>query len=189
MKVTAFWVIIAICSFASATGSFARSPYDGSWDLVFVTQTGTCDASYNFTVNISEGIVTHPNLAKFRGRVSKSGSVRAAVTVHEKSASGAGKLSAKRVVADGTATPAHHDVQATGRLSETDHASPEPRVIEGTCPPSMFDLESSARLHAAARHGTESERPRSALSLTGLGSARDGRSELGGALPAFGPER
>ncbi|MDH2385492.1 hypothetical protein [Bradyrhizobium sp. CER78] len=71
----------------------ARSAYDGWWDLVFVTQAGGCDASYNFTVNVSNGIVTHPNLVKFRGYVGKSGAVRASVTVHEKYASGTGRLS------------------------------------------------------------------------------------------------
>ena len=61
----------------------ARSAYDGSWDLVFVTQRGACDPTYNFTVNISNGVVTHPNLVKFRGYVAKSGAVRASVTVQD----------------------------------------------------------------------------------------------------------
>jgi hypothetical protein len=58
-----------------------------------VTQKGACDASYNFTVNINNGIVTHPNLVRFKGFVSKSGSVRASVTVQDKYASGTGRLS------------------------------------------------------------------------------------------------
>jgi hypothetical protein len=70
----------------------ARSSYDGSWDLVFVTQTGGCDASYNFTVNVTDGVVTHPNLVRFRGYVAKSGAVRASVTVQDKYASGSGRL-------------------------------------------------------------------------------------------------
>ena len=78
---------------ALASTAHARSPYDGSWDLVFVTQRGACDPSYNFTVNISDGIVTHPSLVRFRGYVARSGAVRASVTVPDKYASGAGKLS------------------------------------------------------------------------------------------------
>jgi hypothetical protein len=70
----------------------ARSAYDGSWDLVFVTQSGACDPSCNFAVNISDGIVTNPNLVKFRGYVAKSGAVHESVTVHDKFASGAGTL-------------------------------------------------------------------------------------------------
>ncbi len=75
-----------------ASAAEARTSYDGSWDLVFVTQRGSCDPSYNFSVNIDHGIVTHPNLVKFRGYVAGSGAVRASVTVHDKFASGTGKL-------------------------------------------------------------------------------------------------
>jgi hypothetical protein len=85
----------ATCLFvALASTAHARSAYDGSWDLVFVTQRGACDSSYSFTVDVTNGIVTHPNLVRFRGYVAKSGAVRASVTVQDKYASGAGKLSA-----------------------------------------------------------------------------------------------
>ncbi|WP_082078637.1 hypothetical protein [Bradyrhizobium sp. LTSP849] len=94
MKTTSLSMIAAACFIASSPVAHARSTYDGSWDLVFVTQRGACDPSYNFTVNISDGIVTHPNLVKFRGYVARSGSVRASVTVHEKFASGTGRLTA-----------------------------------------------------------------------------------------------
>jgi hypothetical protein len=92
MKTPSFWTIAAGCFLALTSAAHARSAYDGSWDLVFVTQKGTCDPAYNFTVNISDGVVTHPNLVKFKGYVAKSGSVHASVTVHDKFASGAGRL-------------------------------------------------------------------------------------------------
>jgi hypothetical protein len=78
---------------AFATNATARSAYDGSWNLVFLTQRGACDPTYDFVVNISNGIMTHPNLLTFRGYVAKSGAVRASVTVGEKYASGSGRLS------------------------------------------------------------------------------------------------
>jgi hypothetical protein len=93
MKTPSLWMIAAACFIAPASVAHARSAYDGSWDLVFVTQEGTCDPAYNFTVNISDGVVTHPNLVKFKGHVAKSGSVRASVTVQDKFASGTGRLS------------------------------------------------------------------------------------------------
>jgi hypothetical protein len=93
MKTPSLWMIAAACFIAPASVAHARSAYDGSWDLAFVTQTGSCDPSYNFTVNVSDGVVTHPNLVRFKGYVAKSGSVRASVTVHEKFASGTGRLS------------------------------------------------------------------------------------------------
>jgi hypothetical protein len=84
---------IATCSFMWTTGALAASSFDGSWDLVFVTQSGACDPTYNFTVNISRGVVTHPNLVRFTGHVAPSGSVRASVAVQDKYASGSGRLS------------------------------------------------------------------------------------------------
>jgi hypothetical protein len=84
-------VIGCVC-LTLATAAEARTSYDGSWNLVFVTQRGSCDPTYNFSVNINDGIVTHPNLVKFRGSVGKSGAVRASVTVHDKYASGSGRL-------------------------------------------------------------------------------------------------
>ena len=93
MKTFSLWTIAAICCVTPAAVAHTRSAYDGSWDLVFVTQRGACDASYNFSVNISDGVVTHPNLVKFKGHVAKSGSVRASVTVQDKFASGTGRLS------------------------------------------------------------------------------------------------
>lgn len=87
-------IAIAICCtcVTLATVAEARTSYDGAWDLVFVTQRGSCDPTYTFSVNVNDGIVTHPNLVKFRGHVARTGAVRASVTVHEKYASGSGKL-------------------------------------------------------------------------------------------------
>ena len=93
MKKLLSCVIAAGCLVALASAAQARSAYDGSWDLIFVTQRGACDATYNFSVNITDGIVTHPNLVKFRGTVARSGAVRASVTVQDKFASGSGRLS------------------------------------------------------------------------------------------------
>ena len=83
--------IACICSLF-VTAADARSSYDGSWNLTFVTQYGPCDPTYNFSVDISNGIITNPNLVRFRGYVSRSGAVRASVTVQDKYASGSGRL-------------------------------------------------------------------------------------------------
>jgi hypothetical protein len=87
LYLTAAVAVVALTSVAQA-----RSAYDGSWDLTFVTQRGACDQAYNFSVNITNGIVTHPNLVRFRGYVARSGAVRASVTVQDKYASGSGRL-------------------------------------------------------------------------------------------------
>jgi hypothetical protein len=95
MNMKRFWLGVAATGLlvAAANTAQARSAYDGSWDLTFTTQRGTCDPAYNFTVNVSDGIVTHPNLVRFRGTVARSGAVRASVTVQDKYAAGSGRLS------------------------------------------------------------------------------------------------
>jgi hypothetical protein len=78
---------------ASAPGiAQAGSAYDGSWSLTINTQRGTCDPSYYFQVQIANGIVSHANLVKLRGRVARSGFVRVSVSAGGKTAAGAGKL-------------------------------------------------------------------------------------------------
>jgi hypothetical protein len=92
MKTFVSWMTAALAVFALSSVAQARSAYDGSWNLVFVTQRGACDPTYNFSVNIIDGIVTHPNLVRFRGYVARSGAVRASVTVQDKHAAGSGRL-------------------------------------------------------------------------------------------------
>lgn len=91
MKKLLFFATLAGCLVITSVAE-ARSPYDGSWDLVFVTQRGACDPTYNFPVNITNGVITQPNLVRFRGHVARSGTVRASVTVQDRFASGSGRL-------------------------------------------------------------------------------------------------
>lgn len=70
-----------------------RTAFDGSWNIVFVTRAGGCDPTYEFTVNINSGTITHPNLVRFGGRVAPSGSAHASVAVQDKYASGSGRFS------------------------------------------------------------------------------------------------
>jgi hypothetical protein len=91
--------LVACLAFAGTllgplSAASATSRFDGQWNLVFVTQRGDCDASYNFTVDVVNGNISHPNILTFRGRVAQSGVVRASVRVGRKFASGSGKLSA-----------------------------------------------------------------------------------------------
>jgi hypothetical protein len=93
MKKCLTYATAASCIIAFISAAQARSAYDGPWDLLFVTQRGACDPTYNFSVNISNGVVTHPNLVRFRGYVARSSTVRASVTVQDKYASGSGRFS------------------------------------------------------------------------------------------------
>jgi len=87
-----FWLVLfALC--APANLALATSPFDGAWNLLFVTQYGGCDPTYKFTVEIRNGIIFHPNLRRLRGRVAPSGAISASVAVEQKYATGSGRLS------------------------------------------------------------------------------------------------
>ena len=93
MKKPLLYMTAAVSLVALTSAAQAHSTYDGPWNLLFVTQRGACDPTYNFSVNITDGMVTHPNLVRFKGYVAPSGAVRASVTVQDRYASGSGKLS------------------------------------------------------------------------------------------------
>lgn len=85
--------ILAACACQLvAAAAEARSSYDGPWSITFVTQSGDCNPTYNYPINIENGVITSPGVGTFRGNVTSSGAVRASVTVQEKHASGTGKL-------------------------------------------------------------------------------------------------
>jgi len=88
-----FGLTISIGS-AEARPSRVTTGYDGSWHLTFATQAGPCEQAYDFDVNIRNGVITEPNLVKFRGIVASNGMARASVEVQDKVASGSGRLSA-----------------------------------------------------------------------------------------------
>ena len=81
--------IVAATAPVAAT---AGTAYDGPWSLTINTQRGSCDATYYFQVQIYNGIVSHANLVKFKGRVVPSGFVRVSVSASGKTAAGTGRL-------------------------------------------------------------------------------------------------
>jgi hypothetical protein len=86
----------SLLTLAIGTATFdaaaARTVYDGQWSLTINTERGACDSTYHFVVDINNGIVSHPNLVRLKGRVAKGGSVRVTVAAAGKSASGSGRM-------------------------------------------------------------------------------------------------
>ena len=91
MRTLGLSIAAAALCLASAAPADAAMRFDGAWNLQFVTQRRSCD-TYNFTVNVNNGIVSDPNLVRFNGVVRNSGAVNASVAVMDKFASGSGKL-------------------------------------------------------------------------------------------------
>lgn len=80
----------------SAASAEARTPYDGAWSVLIVTEHGTCDRGYRYPLRIVNGRVGYAGDASFdiSGRVGKGGSVSVRVSRGSSFATGRGRLSA-----------------------------------------------------------------------------------------------
>jgi hypothetical protein len=128
--------------------------------------TGPCDPTCEFDVNISKGVITHPNLVKFRGRVaprtkrpehwwrSRTNSLPDPAVFHS-----------RMVEEAGVATPGRRDAPACGRrgkigLGES-RAAPSKRVLR--CSPCSVEAKRIAsRCPLCGQKLTPLERPPSA---------------------------
>ena len=73
----------------------ARTPYDGNWSVLIVTQTGPCDRAYRYGLSIVDGSVIYQGSAPVNvaGRVQRNGVVNVRVWAGQQGASGYGRLS------------------------------------------------------------------------------------------------
>jgi hypothetical protein len=87
-------VLAFVCAASAATTATARTPYDGAWSVLIVTERGTCDRAYRYGIQIVNGSIVYSGGGiSFSGRVSASGSVSVAVSGGDQRALGAGRLS------------------------------------------------------------------------------------------------
>jgi len=104
MKLTHFLCLSAatvVLSSAVAIAAPVRAPrggglasYDGTWSVVIVTQRGTCDSAYRYSLNIQGGRVSYAGDAAFTlyGQVVPGGGVRVTVARGGQRADGVGRL-------------------------------------------------------------------------------------------------
>ena len=72
----------------------ARTPYDGVWSVLIVTDSGSCDRGYRYELRITNGNVTYDDPSfRVSGRVGAGGRVSVSVAYGEQEASGTGRLS------------------------------------------------------------------------------------------------
>ncbi len=69
--------------------------YDGAWSVLIVTDRGSCDRAYRYSVNIRGGVVGYGGASGFDlyGRVVPGGAVRVTVAAAGQRADGVGRLS------------------------------------------------------------------------------------------------
>jgi hypothetical protein len=90
-------LILAQTCVAVTGSAYARTAYDGDWSVLLATNSGACDASYRFGVQISDGAVIYEGgMVTMQGRVTPKGAVRVAVQSGNQSANGYGHLTRSR---------------------------------------------------------------------------------------------
>jgi hypothetical protein len=77
-------------------GAQAGAAFDGTWKVVIITQSGTCDPAYTYPVRVSGGRVSYAGEGGFEisGHVADGGGVNVAIARGEQRASASGKLTA-----------------------------------------------------------------------------------------------
>lgn len=79
----------------SAPAAVARTPFDGKWSVLIVTDAGTCDRAYRYGLDIVNGRIFYPDQSfDISGRVDARGRVDVSVSAGGQRASGSGQLSA-----------------------------------------------------------------------------------------------
>ncbi|HEX3501855.1 MAG TPA: hypothetical protein VHU22_00530 [Xanthobacteraceae bacterium] len=78
----------------AATQAQARGPYDGTWSVLIVTDSGTCDRGYRYALRISDGRVYYDDPSfNVTGHVDAHGNVSVGVRAGDQYANGTGHLS------------------------------------------------------------------------------------------------
>jgi hypothetical protein len=82
----------AIIAVTAADAAYARTSYDGPWNVQIMTQRGECDSGVGFGVDIRDGTVRGYGGFDVSGRVANNGAVVVRISAGSSSASGSGRL-------------------------------------------------------------------------------------------------
>jgi hypothetical protein len=77
----------------STSEALARGPYDGTWSVLIVTDSGSCDRAYRYALRIADGRVFYDDPSfSVSGHVDARGNVSVGVSAGGQSANGSGRL-------------------------------------------------------------------------------------------------
>jgi hypothetical protein len=83
----------AILTVPLAVAEPARAgSYDGLWNVLIITQAGSCDAAYSYPFRIAGGRITSAGSFDISGRVSGGGVVQVRISAGSSVANGTGRL-------------------------------------------------------------------------------------------------
>jgi hypothetical protein len=91
---TALCALFSAATLLTATPSFAVPGYDGTWSVLVVTKSGTCDPAYRYPIRISNGTLINAggNPFTITGKIAGSGAITVTISAAGKSATGSGHL-------------------------------------------------------------------------------------------------
>ena len=75
---TFFGSLLVSCSLIASAPANAQSPYDGLWNVTVVTKTGSCEATTNSTLTVTDGKISASG-AEVSGSVGHEGLVRVSI--------------------------------------------------------------------------------------------------------------
>ena len=82
----------AALAVAAAPGAAAAGGYDGIWNVLIITQAGSCDPAYSYPFRVSGGRISTMGPADVSGSVGRGGAVVVRISAGGRVASGNGKL-------------------------------------------------------------------------------------------------
>jgi hypothetical protein len=97
-RVSLVFAIAAAITSAVARPASAQSRYDGRWSVLIITDKGTCDRAYRYSVRIARGVIIYGGEAgvEFKGRVDGRGRLTATISRGSTGAKGSGRLTRSR---------------------------------------------------------------------------------------------
>jgi hypothetical protein len=92
---SARWLFAASVLLAVAPGVAAPVGHDGSWNVLIITEVGSCDQAYSFPVRIAGNrVMSRDGTANVTGSVGRGGGVAVRVSSGGSFANGTGRLGA-----------------------------------------------------------------------------------------------
>jgi hypothetical protein len=94
------WIlVVAVLAAVAAPGAAdarkagaASGGYDGIWNVLIITQAGSCDPAYSYPFRVSGGRISSAGPANVSGSVGRGGAVVVRISAGGRTASGNGRL-------------------------------------------------------------------------------------------------
>ena len=87
------WIVAAaVLGAVAAPGAAGAGGYDGIWNVLIITQAGSCDPAYSYPFRVSGSRISTAGAADVSGSVGRGGSVVVRISAGGSVATGSGRL-------------------------------------------------------------------------------------------------